>query len=256
MTTSILRTIGLLLVLAGVPATVHASGCWNETDKRDQAMAEMDGNVSLLFRDATNCKPIAGATVHLIGQQWVTDASGRVLIPAPPADMATAAPLRVEHLNYFEYQQTISISAGSIWQSRFLMSRIIPVSAVRFVLSWRDSPQDLDLHLVSSNFHISYRHMHDDGERAQLDIDAQDGYGPETITLNQLSPNEEYALLVHQYSSDGELDSDTQVSVYANGRLERTIPLASSGGRCRQLLSLRNGQFDFKDGTGTDTRCN
>ncbi len=65
------------------------------------------------------------------------------------------------------------------------------VGSIRIILDWDKSPNDLDAHLVKDgDYHISYRNKRvaDDGA-AQLDRDDMNGYGPETITINNVESN-------------------------------------------------------------------
>lgn len=72
------------------------------------------------------------------------------------------------------------------------------LDGIRIVLSWNETPADLDSHLWYSDQHIYYNSK--EGHRANLDVDDTDGYGPETITIQEKKFGTEYVYAVHNYS--------------------------------------------------------
>ena len=80
-------------------------------------------------------------------------------------------------------------------------------------LWWNDAPVDLDLHLWTPQadgirYHVFYgeRGLADELPFATLDLDDQDGFGPERLTLHQTWPFDgEYALAVDHFVGEGAL---------------------------------------------------
>lgn len=122
-------------------------------------------------------------------------------------------------------------------------STITPVGdeeAYRIVLTWGYTPSDLDSHLNgtlgTSNDHIYYRRM--TGRGSNLDVDDTTSYGPETITIPDISAySGKVTYSVHDYTNR---DSDTSnemsnsgaiVKVYKGGTLLETfyIPAGVAG---------------------------
>ena len=122
-------------------------------------------------------------------------------------------------------------------------STITPVGdeeAYRVVLTWGYTPEDLDSHLNAtlgiSNDHIYYRRM--TGSGSNLDVDDTTSYGPETITIPDISVYSGKVMYsVHDYTNR---DSDTSsemsnsgavVKVYKGGTLLETfyIPAGVAG---------------------------
>lgn len=71
----------------------------------------------------------------------------------------------------------------------YVITRRLAANQLRLVLSWDRFPQDLDLHLSTKTtsgqaIHISSRDQKDFNGQILLNKDDRDGYGPETITLN------------------------------------------------------------------------
>ena len=105
---------------------------------------------------------------------------------------------------------------------------------IRVVLTWGTYPEDLDSHLTGATvngddrFHIYYSdeiyyHYNESDDEyiniADLDIDDTDSYGPETVTIHQMT-NGMYHYYVHDYTNKYSSDSNkmslsnAQVRVY------------------------------------------
>ena len=238
--------LGISLLFYVLAIKAESAPCWDVADKSRQGMLEVEGLIQLLFRDATNCNPIAGADVELMGQHYKTDSSGAILLDTPSSNINRMELITVSKSGYMRYTNQIDVAAGSIWQTRFLLSQEIPATSARFVLSWGNSPADLDLHLKSAKMHISYRHKTNVQNAARLDIDARKGFGPETITLDRLDRGQRYQVLVHQYSRAGKIKSPAQVAFYANSGLDRIVELDGSiSGRCLQVAEIVNGMINY-----------
>ncbi len=111
----------------------------------------------------------------------------------------------------------------------------------RIVLTWGPYPKDLDAHLAGpkpegGNFHIWWSNKVLIGGKDFLDVDDQNAYGPETITIYKPAKGT-YDYVVHNFSSRrkrGSLDlsySSAHVDVYADGRLQASydVPRGQRG---------------------------
>ncbi|MCS5646916.1 MAG: hypothetical protein NZ838_12405, partial [Candidatus Marinimicrobia bacterium] len=81
---------------------------------------------------------------------------------------------------------------GETFTYNFSMSPVLTAGQTRMVLNWGETPHDLDSHLLTpiiggSTYHVYYSSVGSYAEApyAKLDTDDTDGYGPETITINQ-----------------------------------------------------------------------
>ena len=81
---------------------------------------------------------------------------------------------------------------GEIFTYNFSMSPVLAAEQTRMVLNWGETPPDLDSYLLTpiiddSTYHIYFSNTGSDttAPYAKLDTDDTDGYGPETITINQ-----------------------------------------------------------------------
>lgn len=101
------------------------------------------------------------------------------------------------------------------------MTPVMEENEYRIVLTWGESPRDLDSHLSGprnedgDRFHVYYSNKSataytDDGyvTVAKLDHDDTSSYGPETVTLIKLSDDGVYHYAVHDYSNRNSSDSN------------------------------------------------
>lgn len=96
--------------------------------------------------------------------------------------------------------------------------------SVRIVLTWGDTPNDLDSHLFGpanggGTFHLYYpmadaNSGHSNREYYTLDLDDTSSYGPETTTIHKLEANGLYSFYVHDFTN---LDSSTSDAMSKSG---------------------------------------
>ncbi|MFP4698504.1 MAG: S-layer homology domain-containing protein [Eubacteriales bacterium] len=102
---------------------------------------------------------------------------------------------------------------------------------IRIVLTWGDTPRDLDSHLTGptedeSRFHIYFVYK-EYGDYANLDLDDINCYGPETTTIVQQT-NGIYRFTVHDYTNEEAeystdlANSDATVKIYRGEYLIKT----------------------------------
>ncbi len=218
--------------------------------KTDDVFEELDRkNLTLRFFDALNGREIAGATVTINGTDYSTDEEGKAMFPVPEED--GLVPVSFRAAKYVPTDFKIEVMAGTLFFNRISVSPLLDVRFLRVVVDWDATPPDLDAHLVKQgSFHLSFRNMRtaQDGS-GQLDHDATSGYGPETITLNEVSPTADYSYFIHDYS-DGN-NSSTQnlsrskatVKVYGDGRMLNVfeVPRNARGNYWQVFRIIRSG---------------
>jgi len=222
--------------------------CWDSQEiSQISGFSEVDDEIVLSFKDAVDCKPVTKATLLVSGKTFITDQQGYVKIPIEMfEDMDDKEiPVIIEKSGYITLETGLKVMLGSVWNKRFLLSKDLPLGKIRFVLQWGENPSDLDLHFLGSDFHVSYRNKKNVPNRARLDIDDTDGYGPETITVEKPEKNAEYRLFVHNYSGDEDIDDDAVVYVYANNRLDRVVRLPETTSRAVKVLDIRGNRFIY-----------
>lgn len=130
----------------------------------------------------------------------------------------------------------------------------------RIVLTWGESPRDLDSHLIGpdgqgTTFEVYFgnRGSLDQPPYVVLDTDDTSSFGPETITIDRQFDGT-YCYYVYQYSSDGALaTSEAQVDVYQNNTQVASYAVPTSGtGRYWSVFTL-NGETIEDINTIVDT---
>ena len=143
------------------------------------------------------------------------------------------------------------------------LSPTLPQDEYRIILTWGDTPRDLDSHLTlrsggEKRLHVCYYHKSDsvDGGRisARLDLDDTTSFGPETVTMTvdvaSLGENELIGYFVHDYSNRSRPDSrelslsGAFVRVYSGNGLMATyyVPRDKGAGTVWHVFDIgRNG---------------
>lgn len=125
-----------------------------------------------------------------------------------------------------------------------VMTPILSDNEYRIVLTWSDTPDDLDSHISGplsdgERFHVYYKSMTaiDNGDTiALLDLDDTTSYGPETITLRK-TQNGVYRYSIHDYTNAGSNNSTAlsmsgaKVALYRGNALIATynVPINVGG---------------------------
>lgn len=172
--------------------------------------------------NAVNNQPVAGASVEVPGSggkklMAVSDGSGAFELKSVPA-AATSASIGA---GGFEPLQ-LPVPAGAKVLRIVLSPELLP-GEVRLVLTWGDRPRDMDSHLYGplvdgKPLHVSFKNRM--GKGATLDVDGKEGFGPETITIN--NPGKYEYFVAHPENLDtkdgeGLAKSAAEVRVYYKG---------------------------------------
>ena len=129
---------------------------------------------------------------------------------------------------------SVYVPSGSTeFECNFSISPKLAANQIRFVLEWGSTPADVDSHLQGycntggSKVDVDVSFMNKSVSAggkviADLDIDDQDGYGPETITLH--NTNGKYEYKIHRYTPFGRLaDSGATVKIYTSDSTPITL---------------------------------
>ena len=237
-----------MLLCLHIPSILNAD-CWDVFEVSQIEFAELDESIIFSFKDAVTCSAIQGVQVEFLGKHYKTDTEGYITFPLSiiHSKRDNAYPLKAQKKGYCSFSKDIHISVGTILEKRFLMTKELPIDNVRFILQWGNAPKDLDLHLIGKDFHISYRHMKHCIQKAKLDRDDVDWYGPETITLDKIIANESYSVYVHNYSGESPIPENVQVSVYKNNQLDRILSLPATRQRAIKVLEIINNRINYQN---------
>jgi len=188
--------------------------------------------------DATTGLPLSGVTVKSGNVSGTTDSAGKyALYKVPIANTSISA----SKSGYVTNTQTLSLVADEQKTVNFTLSpELAQDEELRIVLTWGESPSDLDSHLLVppdashlNGYEVDYRTKGiddpDEYPYAFLDVDDTSSYGPETITIfNTL--NHTYKYFVHNYSGSPEITtSNAIVQVYDRNGLRKTYNIPTSG---------------------------
>jgi hypothetical protein len=197
------------------------------------------GSVQGLMTNALTGESLTDVA-YFVRKDW-NSLSGLIIAQGVTPSVSYEAEL--EPGNYtleFKKDGFVPVSANVVIRSNEVTYKdiaITPTSGIqmsdnsfRVVLTWGESPYDLDSHLygydVNSNdvFHTSfydqnYYIVDEDGNRvilANLDLDDTTSYGPETSTVYMMTEDGKYSFYIHDYSNR---DSHTS-SAMSNSRAQ------------------------------------
>lgn len=232
---------------------------YNHSEIEPVLISARDESRNYLISDAQSGQPIDSATLNFrqgtfnesgrIVYTTQTDRSGYYRISNLPSGSYT---IEVLNAGYIDAFFNVTYDGRQITgQSNFSISRTLESDSWRIVLNWGENPRDLDSHLVGSggNYHIYYANRSWDGQTVFLDRDDTSGFGPETITINDLTSGT-YKYFVHDFTNRGRQNSyemsnsNATVTVYRGDRmLERFEIEPNRVGTVWEVFEIKNGNI-------------
>ncbi|MCK5718293.1 MAG: hypothetical protein KAH77_12470, partial [Thiomargarita sp.] len=196
------------------------------------------------------CTPLVGVAINFGNMhETQTNQDGKILLPKSIfADVMNASmTLTAKKDSYIGLRTQIPIMVGTVWKTRFVMTKDLSHNQARFTLEWQKFPRDLDLHLVGTKngqeiIHISYRNLRSATNLAKLDRDDTNSFGPETITLLDIKPGVQYTMSVHSYSGE-RFTGHERVSIYLNNRLKEEIVLPQTRERWMDVVRFTKDNY-------------
>jgi uncharacterized protein YfaP (DUF2135 family) len=191
-----------------------------------------DGTLVGQVVNAINRDPVPNASVRIVGTQLSarTDAEGSFRITGAPGGTKT---IEISAKGFTTETLERKLADGRETSVRLALNPGLQEGQIRVVLTWGKTPRDLDAHLEgplpnNEKFHVYYHQQGDlkSKEYVRLDVDAQNGEGPETITVLGVVPGT-YRYFVHDYSdrdapdSRALAESGAEVKVYQGGQMHR-----------------------------------
>ena len=145
---------------------------------------------------------------------------------------------------------TVTILGDVNGTYEFSITPVLSADQVRVVLTWGDTPSDLDSHLVkktdaSKDYHIYFRNKRPSNADANLDTDETSSYGPETVTINNINDASVYTYYVNNYSGgEGSLlpNSGAKIEAYF-GNQSRTFYVPNEEGQYWKVFEIVNGKI-------------
>lgn len=131
--------------------------------------------------------------------------------------------LSVDKEGFLTSHANLTVLSNQITTQNVTMSPIGTAGVsgqMRIVLTWGETPSDLDSHLFgptadgTDRFHVCFydeEYYENNSLTAMLDVDDVSSYGPETITIYNMNATGIYSYYVHNYS-DGNDSTSTRLS--------------------------------------------
>ena len=243
------------LLIGSLTISLMADSCWTSVEVSKFAQDEFSDYARFSIKDAVTCEALNDVLVKLGENVYKTDKNGQIKVPLPDSSVDKRVSMKMRKKGYIAADEKVMTVFGSYWNNLFLMSKDIPLKSTRVVLSWGSTPQDLDLHLISTKEHISYRHTQSISGKAKLDRDAKKGFGPETITASNLDKDETYKVVVYKYTSGGNINDKGQVRLYADSKLNKVLRLPNTKSRCIEVASIKNNSITYETKILDDSIC-
>ncbi|NQU05842.1 MAG: carboxypeptidase regulatory-like domain-containing protein [Calditrichaeota bacterium] len=179
--------------------------------------------------------PIQDATVTIDAtNSTTTDSNGEYSLEVD----AGSHTISVSKDGFYENSEDVYVNADETVQQNFALTPTLVTGegVLRLVLTWQDEPKDLDSHLLTPVIDGSTYHIYhgDEGNKdtapyATLDIDDQDGYGPETITIHRLFTGT-YNYYIYNYTLTSSMaNCGAKVQIYNTDGLLNTIYTPTTG---------------------------
>ena len=233
--TWLIATLLFCLMLA-VPAEASEPG----------GQGEM-GVVSGVVMDAADpAIGLAGVTVSVDGCSAQTNAEGAYELLLPVGSHRVL----FSKVGYIDTSKEIVLRTGEMVSLNCLMTSVLDSNQYRVVLTWGDTPKDLDSHLrgKSSNgvdYHVFWQNMNPTGinGEAQMDVDDRSQYGPETMTFTAAT-DAAYVFYVYDFSNGSGStvlrNSSAKVDVYRGGQHLQTFNVPDAIGGYWEVFRIEN----------------
>jgi hypothetical protein len=239
-----------IILVAAMVSAVSYSQQQRLLDAMEDSEAEDEGLLTLRFLNAETGAPVEGATINLasIGE-FLSDEQGRVRFKMVEDGKYT---FTFYKQGFIPAKYEFNVLASTIFFNHVSVSPMIELGDIRIVLDWDAKPRDLDAHLVKEGaYHISYRQKAvSDDNTVRLDRDDMDGYGPETITINNTDNQAFYYYFVDDYTNKNnpgskELsNSHAVVRIYnSRGLLNEFYITPSLSGNRWEVFTIKNGSI-------------
>lgn len=214
----------LMLAALAVMSLVLFSGC------SLLSLFSVTGTVTGYVIDSTSGDGVEGVTVFYSDNPFFTTESlydGSFSLDVPVG----IGVISFEKDGYTFQDLTVTVEMDyttNLNSSDIIANPNLSTGQLRFVLTWGDTPRDLDSHLLlPNNEHIYYSNK--TGTGVNLDVDDTSSYGPETTTItSQLSG--EYNYYVYNFSGSPDIAGcGAIVRIFDSNGLLSTVYIPSSG---------------------------
>lgn len=215
-----------------------------------------------VIRDATDNEPLSGVTLNLY-KDWNSTTEANTAIRTLTTNSSGAFrcetmtvfgkvlglpsgnyTLTASKEGYSDTSYNIVIYPGTTDENPEINETMSPTmneGFYRIILTWGQTPRDLDSHLVAdtdtgSGIHVYYSNKNPYPNYADLDVDDTTSYGPETVTISNFEGLSGIRYAVHDYTNRSS-SSSTQMSysgatvrIFKGNKLLRTFNVPTGYG--------------------------
>ncbi len=190
---------------------------------KDASSGSGVGDAKLTVRKGSDMK--VGASVA----EYETDSSGNYLLALEEGNYC----IQVTKSGFIDAFENVTVMRNVDRTGVDIVISTTLNGEVRVVLEWESAPSDLDMYLTGStdsgsSVNVNYRNMKNNDSSgnciAELDVDDQNGNGPETITIHD--SNGKYNISVEDFTGSGTMAStNVRVTVYLPDNTSQTITI-------------------------------
>lgn len=227
-------------------------------------------DVAGIARDAVTGQPLANVAVN-IRENWNNKEGNPIISVTTDADGHYSVALERGYYTIEfarEGYASVFVNVFSSNASRSFDGTLNPTATAvddtqfRVVLTWGETPEDLDSHLVGPTvagdsadyFHVYFAHKIyyglADEINASLDVDDTSSYGPETVTVFNVQSDKPYYYSVHDFTNGHNPDSTemsfsgANIKVYQGATLikEYNVP-SNQAGNVWNVFYVKNNQI-------------
>ncbi len=216
-----------------------------------------NGTVTITTKDATTSNIITNGYIKIrqgqnnqysetIEEEIINDGSDSIDVTLFPGIYT----IEVGANGYTPSFSTVTIISETTVNKEISISNSLSEDEIRIVLTWGETPSDLDSHLVkktgeNEDYHIFFGDKDPANADANLDVDDTSSYGPETVTINGINENSIYTYYVHNFSGGEESllpNSGAKIDVYLGNSI-RTFYVPNEEGLYWKVFDIRNGNI-------------
>ena len=200
-------------------------------------------NINFNIVNSVNNQPL---TSTVIIREGFDNTSGAIIQTGSSSSPISLSPgdytIEVQIDGFETFYNNVSVNSSTPPNQNMVvaLSPTLSANQIRIVLTWGASPSDLDSHLKISNG-VTIYYGNKTGNGLSLDVDDTTGYGPETITIDNVDNSLVYKYIVYDYSNVSSVGvKGSQVKVYTSSGTHTFTGDRVS--RAWEAFNIKNGQ--------------
>ncbi len=204
---------------------------------------EATNNINFNIVNSVNNQPL---TSNVIIREGFDNTSGDIVTTGSSTSPISLSPgnytIEVQIDGFETFYNNVSVNSSTPPNQNMVvaLSPTLLANQIRIILTWGESPSNLDSHLkISNGTTIAHNNKTMDGLR--LDVDDTTSYGPETITIDNVNNSLVYKYIVHDYSNVSAVGvKGCEVKVYTSSGTYTFI--GDQVSRAWEVFNIKNGK--------------